>query len=85
MTLLDAPSTTPALAAQSADRACSVGAIVLLFISWWLAAARPVDWPGTEPLSLRASRGEQIPHRGRADDLTSAYGIWTDDKMATAS
>ena len=46
MTLLDAPQ----FDAQRERRrtlilGCAAGVIVLLFVSWWLAASRPVDWP----------------------------------------
>ena len=46
MTLLDAPQYDPARARRNLLIVqCSAGAIVLLFISWWLVAGRPVDWP----------------------------------------
>jgi len=46
MTLLDAPQYDPARSRRNLLIVqCTVGAILLLFISWWLVAGRPVDWP----------------------------------------
>ena len=46
MTLLDAPQFDAARAKRNTlIIECCAGALVLLFVAWWLAASRPVDWP----------------------------------------
>ncbi len=46
MTLLDAPAYNEARARRNRILFWSSAAgLVLLFILWWLAAGRPIDWP----------------------------------------
>jgi hypothetical protein len=82
MTLLDAPQ----FDAKRSRRnllivQCSAGALLLLFVSWWLVANRPVDWPWfwNRYLFGRADVNKFL-RAVEADDLTRAYGIWINDK-----
>ena len=82
MTLLDAPQYDPARAQRNLLIVqCSVGAIVLLFVSWWLVAGRPVDWPWNWNRYLfgRATVNKFLT-AVEANDLPGAYGIWINDK-----
>ncbi len=82
MTLLDAPQYDPARAKRNLLIVqCSVGAIVLLFISWWLVAGRPVDWPWNWDRYLfgRATVNKFLT-AVEDNDLPRAYGIWINDK-----
>jgi hypothetical protein len=82
MTLLDAPQYDPARSRRNLLIVqCSAGAIVLLFISWWLLASRPVDWPWNWNRYLFGRHAvNKFLTAVEADDLTKAYGIWTNDK-----
>ncbi|MGB0065974.1 MAG: hypothetical protein WBP85_16140 [Terracidiphilus sp.] len=81
MTLLDAPqfdfkrSRRKLLIVQ-----CSAGAIVLILLSAWLVASRPVDWPWNWS---RYFFGRAAVNRFlgavEADDLPRAYGVWVHD------
>jgi hypothetical protein len=82
MTLLDAPQFDPARTKRrNLILQCSAGAIVLLFLSWWLAAHRPVDWPWNWDRYLfgRATVNKFLS-AVEAGDLTRAYGVWVNDK-----
>jgi len=82
MTLLDAPQFDPRRSRRKTLIVqCSVGAFLLLFISWWLVASRPVDWPWNWNRYLfgRATVNKFLT-AVEADDLTKAYGIWINDK-----
>jgi hypothetical protein len=82
MTLLDAPQYDPTRSRRHLLIVqCSVGAIALLFISWWLVAGRPVDWPwywNRYLLGRHAVNNFLTAVEG--DDLTKAYGVWINDK-----
>jgi hypothetical protein len=82
MTLLDAPQYDPARSRRNLLIVqCSVGAFVLLFIGWWLVASRPVDWPWNWNRYLFGRHAvNKFLTAVEADDLTRAYGIWTNDK-----
>jgi hypothetical protein len=82
MTLLDAPQYDPARSRRNLLIVqCSAGAIVLLFITWWLLASRPVDWPWNWNRYLFGRHTvNKFLTAVEADDLTRAYGIWTNDK-----
>jgi hypothetical protein len=82
MTLLDAPQYDPARSRRNLLIVqCSAGAIVLLFISWWLLASRPVDWPWNWNRYLFGRHAvNKFLTAVEADDLAKAYGIWTNDK-----
>lgn len=82
MTLLDAPQYDPTRSRRHLLIAqCSVGAIALLFISWWLVAGRPVDWPWYWNRYLFGRHAvNNFLTAVEADDLTKAYGVWINDK-----
>jgi hypothetical protein len=82
MTLLDAPQYDPARSRRHLLIAqCSVGAFALLFISWWLVAGRPVDWPWYWNRYLLGRHAvNNFLTAVEADDLTKAYGVWINDK-----
>lgn len=82
MTLLDAP---PFDVARSRRRTVIVqsviGAILLLFVAWWLAASRPVDWPWNwNRYIFGRSAVNKFLGAVEANDLPRAYGIWVHDK-----
>ena len=81
MTLLDAPVFDERKERRrSVLLYCSVAAVFVLFVCWWLVAGRPVDWPwhwndnlfGRLTVNRFLSAVEQ-------NDLTKAYGIWMHD------
>lgn len=82
MTLLDAPQFDEARARRnkrlSIAGACS---ILLLFVAWWLAAGRPVDWPWHWNTHLC---GRMAVNHFFSDleknDMAAAYGVWVHDK-----
>jgi hypothetical protein len=82
MTLLDAPQFD---ARRERRRTlileCAAGAVVLLFVAWWLAASRPVDWPWNWNRYIfgRAAVSKFLT-TVEANDLPRAYGIWVHDK-----
>ncbi len=82
MTLLDAPTFNEAryrrnrLIIQSI-----VGFLVALFIAWWLAAGRPVDWPWRWDAYLFGRRAvNHFLTDVQQDKLPQAYAIWMNDK-----
>ena len=82
MTLLDAPQFDATRSRRNLLIVqCSVGALLLLFISWWLVASRPVDWPWNWNRYLfgRITVNKFLT-AVEADDLPRAYGIWINDK-----
>jgi len=81
MTLLDAPIFDEQKEhRRSILKYCSVAVIFVLFVSWWLLAGRPVDWPwhwnnflfGRATVNRFLTAVEQ-------NDLSKAYGIWMHD------
>ena len=82
MTLLDAPQ----FDAKRSRRnllivQCSLAALVLLFITWWLVSSRPVDWPWNWNRYLFGRHAvNKFLTAVEAGDLTTAYGVWTNDK-----
>jgi hypothetical protein len=82
MTLLDAPQYDPARSRRNLLIVqYSVGAIVLIFVSWWLVAGRPVDWPWNWDRYLFGRHTvNKFLTTVEANDLPSAYGIWVHDK-----
>ncbi len=82
MTLLDAPQFDPTRTRRNLlILQCSAGAIVLLFVSWWLVAGRPVDWPWYWNRYLFGRHAvNNFLSAVEADDLTKAYGVWINDK-----
>jgi len=82
MTLLDAPKYDAARSRRNTLIVqCSAGALLVLFIAWWLVASRPVDWPW---FWNRYWFGRVAANRFlgamEANDLNKAYGIWVNDK-----
>ncbi len=82
MTLLDAPQFD---ASRERRRTltieCIAGAIVLLFVAWWLVAGRPVDWPWNwDRYLFGRSTVNKFLGAVEANDLPRAYGIWVHDK-----
>jgi len=81
MTLMDAPRFD-----EVRDRrnrlilSASVTAAVILFITWWLIAGRPIDWPWNWDTHLF---GREEINRFLSDveknDLAAAYGVWMHD------
>jgi hypothetical protein len=81
MTLLDAPAFN-----EARDRRRrrilfgSVGLVVVLFIGWWLAAGRPVDWPWNWNSHLQGRMTvNRFLNAVEKNDLPTAYGIWIHD------
>jgi hypothetical protein len=82
MTLLDAP-----VYDEARDRRrrvvllSTVGVLFVLFVGWWFASGRPVDWPWNWNNHLRGRM--TLNHFLTAvekNDLPTAYGIWIHDK-----
>jgi hypothetical protein len=82
MTLLDAPKFD-----EARDRrnrlmlSSSAGLLFVLFIAWWLASGRPVDWPWNWNSYLfgRTTVNHFLTDVEK-NDLASAYGVWIHDK-----
>ncbi len=82
MTLLDAPQFDAARAKRNAlILQIGAGAIFVLLVAWWLVASRPVDWPWNwnHYLFGRITVNKFLT-AVEANDLGTAYGIWTNDK-----
>jgi hypothetical protein len=82
MTLLDAPKFDEARDRRNRLLLSSgAGLLFVLFISWWLVAGRPVDWPwnwngylfGRLTVNHFLSDVEK-------NDLAAAYGVWIHDR-----
>ena len=82
MTLLDAPQFDPRRARRNLLIVeCSAGAILLLFLCWWLAASRPIDWPWNwNRYILGRATINRFFNAVEADDLPRAYGVWINDR-----
>ena len=82
MTLLDAPTFDQARYRRNRlIIQCIVGLLVALFIAWWLAADRPVDWPWNWNAYLFGRRTvNRFLTAVEQDNLPEAYGIWMHDK-----
>jgi hypothetical protein len=82
MTLMDAPKFD---AVREQRRRVilysSAGLLFVLFVSWWLVAGRPVDWPWNwnKHLVGRMAVNEFLSAVEK-NDLPKAYGIWTHDQ-----
>ena len=82
MTLLDAPQYDEARARRRRTIGWSIfGALLALFIAWWLLAGRPIDWPWNWNNHLF---GRWSVNRLMTDlqknDMPAAYGVWIHDK-----
>lgn len=82
MTLLDAPQ----FDARRSRRhllmvQCTAGGIVLLLITAWLLAHRPIDWPWNwSRYFFGRATVNKFLSAVEADDLPRAYGIWVHDR-----
>jgi hypothetical protein len=82
MTLLDAP-----VFDEARDRRrrtiiwSAAGLLFVLFVTWWLVAGRPVDWPWNwnNHLLGRATANRFLVAVEK-NDLPTAYSIWINDK-----
>jgi hypothetical protein len=82
MTLLDAPKFDEARERRNRFVTFgSVGLVLVLLVSWWLVAGRPVDWPWNwnNYLFGRATVNGFLTAVEK-NDLPTAYGIWLHDK-----
>lgn len=82
MTLLDAP---PFDEVRDHRRhvilMSAAGALLVLFVGWWLVAGRPVDWPWRWQTHLRGRMTVNAFFKDlENNDLPAAYGVWVHDK-----
>ena len=82
MTLMDAPVFDEARDRRRRVTLYSAGGVLLvLFVSWWLVAGRPVDWPWNWNGHLMGrSTVNKFLAAVEGNDLPKAYGIWIHDK-----
>jgi hypothetical protein len=82
MTLLDAPVYDEARERRRLVILYSAaGVLLVLFVGWWLAAGRPVDYPWNWNSHLRGRNAvNQFLTVVEKNDLATAYGIWLNDK-----
>ena len=82
MTLLDAPTFDEARDRRRRILFYSAGSVLLaLFVSWWLVAGRPVDWPWNWNEFLFGRKTvDKFLIAVEKNDLPTAYGIWMHDK-----
>jgi hypothetical protein len=82
MTLLDAP---PYDEARERRRRVilyyAAGLLLVLFVGFWLAASRPVDWPWNWNNHLLGRMTVNTFFKDlEKNDLPAAYGVWIHDK-----
>lgn len=82
MTLLDAPKFDEVRdRRRRAILTLTASVLGLLFISWWLIASHPVDWPWNWNTHLFGRRTvNRFLTAVEKNDLAGAYGIWLHDK-----
>jgi hypothetical protein len=82
MTLLDAPVFDEARDRRHRIMLISAGGLFLvLFVTFWLVAGRPVDWPWNWTSHLRGRMAvNNFLTAVEKNDLPKAYGIWIHDK-----
>ena len=82
MTLLDAPKFDEAREKRRLTIVYgSAGLFLVLFVSWWLVAGRPVDWPWNWNSHLFGrSATNRFLTSIEKNDLPAAYGVWINDK-----
>ena len=82
MTLLDAPKYDEARERHHRMIVFGSGGLLLVqFVSWWLMAGRPVDYPWNwNNHLLGRSAVNRFLTAVEKNDLPKAYGIWTHDK-----
>ena len=80
MTLLDAPKFDVVRDRRRRVALWScVGAFLVLFIGFWLASGRPVDWPWNWFTHLRGRSTINSFSRMECNDMAAAYAIWNHD------
>ena len=82
MTLLDAPVFNEARDRRNRRIIFgSLGVAVVLFVTWWLVAGMPVDFPWNWNAHVFGrSTANRFLTAVEKDDLPTAYGIWIHDK-----
>jgi hypothetical protein len=82
MTLLDAPSFNEASYRRRRQILWgTVGALFVLFIAFWFAAGRPVDWPWHWWMHLRGRSAVNSFFKDvEKNDMVAAYGVWMHDE-----
>jgi hypothetical protein len=82
MTLLDAPQFDAARdKRKTLILEIGSGALVVLFVVWWLVAGRPIDWPWNwNHYLFGRMKVNKFLTAVEANDLAKAYGVWIDDK-----
>jgi hypothetical protein len=82
MTLLDAPKFDEVRDRRRRMILTSIaGLLAVLFVSWWLVAGHPADWPWHWNNHLFGrSTANRFLTAVEQNDLPKAYGIWTHDK-----
>jgi hypothetical protein len=82
MTLMDAPVFDEARDRRRQRMIYSAGGLLLvLFVSWWVVAGRPVDWPWNWNSHLMGRMAiNSFLTAIEKNDLPKAYGIWMHDK-----
>ncbi len=82
MTLLDAPKFDSARYQRNQKILwVTAGTLFVLFVAWWLVAARPVDWPWTwDNYIFGNATVNAFLNTVEQNDLSKAYGIWFHDK-----
>jgi hypothetical protein len=82
MTLLDAPPYDEVGARRRrVILYYAAGLLFVLFVSWWLAAGRPVDWPWHWNNHLLGRMTVNAFYKDlEKNDLPAAYGVWIHDK-----
>lgn len=81
MTLLDAPAYDEGRERRRVLRVrMALGMLPVLFVGWWLAAGRPVDWPWNwDNYLLGRYTANRFLAAVERNDLPDAYGIWQND------
>ena len=81
MTLLDAPKFDAARERRNLlILQISAGALLVLFVGWWLVAGRPIDWPWNwNHYLFGRAKVNKFLTAVEANDLAKAYGIWVND------
>lgn len=82
MSLMDAPAYDEAGEKHKRNLILgSIGAVLLLFLGWWLVAGHPVDWPWRWNAHLRGRMAVNAFFKDiEKNDMAAAYGIWMHDK-----
>ena len=81
MTLLDAPAFDEARTRRRAlILRITASGLLLLFVTWWLVAGRPIDWPWNwNHYLVGRAKVNKFLSAVEANDLAKAYGVWMND------